>query len=372
MADNNKQQGSGGEPNEQHHRFDGDIPVGPKKDAKRGSFSSSYSPRKEPSRIPEKNDAPRTEPTSTASPVPAIPYEIAQKTPLDPVFERNRLLLLLAVMIPLGLFAYWNTLCGMAHIWYTNIDYGHGFFVLPLVALFLYLRWDTYPGTTKRLAWIGLVPIIVCCVMRWQAARQYFDAIEQWSILFWIIGIVWFFYGTRVFWWSLPSLLFMVFMFPLPFRYEIALKNQLQAFAAKFATALLQLIGEPAVALTNTVRLSTMELEVANACSGVRFLVSVLAIAFAAVLLMRRPWWQNICVIALAVPLALFVNAARIAMTGILLQHHSELVRRFAPNAPNISVVADEFSGIVMIFVAFGLFFAFLWYLGKVFRKVEI
>lgn len=377
MADNNKNQFDGpstpgsGEPNEHPHRFGADNSAGPKKETKRGSFSSSYSPRKEQPRSPEKSDVPRTEP-AVASSAPAVPYEVARKTPTDPIFERNRLLLLLAVMIPLGLFAYWNTLCSLVHTWYTNIDYGHGFAVLPLIALFLYLRLDTYPGTTKRLAWIGLVLVALSCLMRWRASIQYLDAVEQWSILFWVLGIVWFFYGTRVFWWSLPSLLFMVFMFPLPFRFEIYLKNTLQAFAAKFAAGLLQLIGEPAVPLANTIRLSTMELEVAHACSGIRFLMSILAIAFAAILLMRRPWWQNVCVIALAVPLALFVNAARIAMTGILLQHHSELVRRFAPNASNLSVVADEFSGLVMIFVAVGLFFAFLWYLGKVFREVEI
>jgi len=152
----------------------------------------------------------------------------------------------------------------------------------------------------------------------------------------------------------------------------VLLRNRLQEFAAQFAAGILQMLGETAVPIKNTIQLSNMELGVEAACSGIRFLVSILAIAFAAILLMRRPWWQNLCVFLLAPPLALFVNAMRIALTGYLLLHFSDAVRWFAPNSTNISATADEFSGIVMIFVAFGIFFASIWYLGKVFRKVDL
>jgi exosortase/archaeosortase family protein len=100
--------------------------------------------------------------------------------------------------------------------------------------------------------------------------------------------------------------------------------------------------------------------------------MSVFAIAFATVLLMRRPWWQNILIFAIAAPLALFVNAVRIAITGILLVHFNDMVSGWAREGQNVGAVADTYAGYVAIVLALGLFALFVWYLGKVFRQVEI
>jgi exosortase len=161
-------------------------------------------------------------------------------------------------------------------------------------------------------------------------------------------------------------------MFPLPYRFEVLLRGRLQEIAAQFAAGILQILGEPAIAIKNTIRLGSQELAVEQACSGIRFLISILAIAFGAVLLMKRPWWQNIFVILIAVPLAIFVNAARIAMTGILLIHFYGILEKITPSGQKPEIFADGLSGITMIFVAIIIFFSFLWYLGRVFRRVEI
>jgi exosortase len=195
------------------------------------------------------------------------------------------------------------------------------------------------------------------------------------AIWFWVLGVVWFFYGWRVFLWALPSLCFLVFMFQLPWRIDVLMKNQLQYFAAHFAAILLQIAGEAAVPIKNTIRLSSTELGVEAACSGLRFLMSVFAIAFASVLLLRRPWWQNILILAIAAPLALFVNAVRIAITGILLERHYEMVSAWAgwmATGQSVGVAADALAGKIAIALALGLFVLFVWYLGKIFKLVEI
>jgi exosortase/archaeosortase family protein len=161
-------------------------------------------------------------------------------------------------------------------------------------------------------------------------------------------------------------------MFQLPWRIDVLMKNHLQYFAAHFAAAILQTLGETAVPIKNTIRLSTMELGVEAACSGLRFLMSVFAIAFATALLLRRPWWQNIVIFVIAAPLALFVNAVRIAITGILLVHHHDMVARWTAEGQSVGVVADSIAGKIAIALALGLFALFVWYLGKVFKRVEI
>jgi len=260
----------------------------------------------------------------------------------------------------------------MVYEWYHTDDYSHGFIVIPATLVFLYLRLETYPGTRYNLDWIGLSPILFYAVLRVWAGRQNIEFLDQVAIFFWILSVTWFFYGWRAFLWALPSLLFLVFLFQLPWRVDVFARNYLQMFAAQSAAILLQMVGEAAVPIKNTIRLSTMELGVEAACSGLRFLMSVFAIAFATVLLMRRPWWQNILILAVAAPLALFVNAMRIAITGILLVRHHDMVAGWATEGQSIGATADAFAGKVTIFLALAMFALFVWYLGKIFKQVEI
>ena len=313
------------------------------------------------------------QPKQSENPVRIVPKPIQPaRLPIDVHFERIRLLFLAAVMVPLCIWASFPSWESMLYEWYHTDDYSHGFLVIPATILFLCMRMDTYPGTRYKLDWIGLFPIFIYGVLRIFAGIRYMDPLDMVAIWFWMLSVVWFFYGSRVFLWALPSLCFLIFMFQLPWRVDVLMKNHLQYFAAHFAAVLLQIMGEAAVPIKNTIRLSSMELGVEAACSGLRFLMSVFAIAFASVLLLRRPWIQNILILAVAAPLALFVNATRIAITGILLEHYYESVARWTAEGQSVGVVADAFAGKVAIFLALGLFALFIWYLGKVFRKVEI
>ena len=332
------------------------------------------SPTAAPKRFEAGNQRPETTPTpkqpkqSASQPDPVKPL----RTPIDVPFERTRILILAIVMVPLCIWASLPAWGAMVYEWYHTDDYSHGFLVIPATLLFLYLRLETYPGTRYNLDWVGLFPILIYCVLRYFAGTQFMDSLDALAIWFWILGITWFFYGWRVFLWALPSLGFLVFMFQLPYTIDVLMRNQLQLFAAQFAAALMQMIGMTAIPITNTIRLSTMELGVEAACSGLRFLMSIFAIAFATVLLMRRPWWQNILILAIAAPLALFVNAMRIVVTGVLLEYYYDTVAAWTPDEKSVGVFADEFAGKVGIVLALGLFALFVWYLGKVFRRVEI
>jgi exosortase len=291
--------------------------------------------------------------------------------PIDATFEKLRLGLLLLLILPLTIYSYYVALEQIVYSWINNVDYSHGFFVVPLVIFFLYSRLDSYPGTRYRLCLLGLIPIGICLVMQYIASLVYAEALEQWSLFFWLIGIVWFFYGTRAFLWALPSLCFLIFMFQLPYSIDVLMKHHLQLYAAQFAAVLLQILGEPAIAINNIIRVKGEILSVEAACSGIRFLISVFAIAAAAILFMRKPWWQNMIVILIAAPLAMLVNSMRITMTGVLLIHHRELLAQFVVKE-RVNAFADEIAGYTMIVVVAVTFMLFLMYMDKVFKRVNI
>jgi exosortase len=295
---------------------------------------------------------------------------VRKKLPYVAAFENQRLLALLLLLL-LGVWSYFPAIQLMVNSWYMYVDYSHGYLVVPLCVFFLYIRRSSYPGTTKRLCWYGLIPIVLCMFMRARAAIRFEDAIEAWSMVLWIIGTVWFLYGTRVIIWALPSLLFLLFMIPLPYSLEYDWRQELQGIAAAVSAIMLQTLGEPAVRLKNTIHIGNLIIGVESACSGLRFLISFFALGYGAVLLMRRPWWQNLFVFVMVLPIAILSNACRITLTALMLLHAKTMLLAFTTEK-NVSKFADETSGIVMIFVAMAVFILMLWYLGKVFRRVSM
>ena len=259
-------------------------------------------------------------------------------------------------------WSYWTTLVTLVGEWSRQPDYSHGFFVAPLAVYFLWARRDSFPGLSDRVAWLGLIVIGVSVAMRFAGAHYYMDALDGWSILLWVAGVVWLLWGGRVLAWSLPSILFLWFMVPLPYRIERAFSLPLQSIATKISCAMLQMLGQPAVSEGNTILLGTQHLEVEQACSGLRTLVGILALAFGYVVLAGRAWWEHAILLLSVVPIALAANALRIVATGLLYRYVSgEAAQRFSRDA----------AGWVMILLAAAMFSGVLWYLTKLTREVE-
>lgn len=260
-------------------------------------------------------------------------------------------------------WAYWPTCVWLVSMWNREPDYSHGYLVIPLALGFLWARRNSFPGLASGVGWAGLVLIGASVGVRWVGARYYVSAIDGWSIMFWVAGVVWLFGGSRLLWWSLPSIAFLWFLTPLPFRVERWLSVPLQRVAVNLSCFVLRCFGQPAIAEGNTIVLGSQQLEVAQACSGLRIFVGIVALAFAYVIVVRRSWWERAILLAATVPVALIANSTRIVTTGLLYQVSSgETVRAFAHDA----------SGWVMIVFAAGLLGLVLWYLGRLVPEVQV
>jgi exosortase len=274
------------------------------------------------------------------------------------------------VLLPVGLvlaaafvWAYWPTLANLVIAWNREPDYSHGYLVAPLAIFFLWARRDGFPGMSAGLSWLGLGAVVLCVGIRAFGARFYLEAIDGWSILLWIGGVVWLFGGWRMAWWCAPSIAFLWFMVPLPFRIEKGLSLPLQGIATKLSCWILQALGQPALAEKHIILLGSNRLEIEQACSGLRIFMGIFTLAFVYVILVRRSWWEKAILLASAVPIALLANASRIVATGLLYQYVSgEAAKAFSHDA----------AGWVMVVFAAGLFGLVLWYLRSLVREVEL
>ena len=291
----------------------------------------------------------------------AVKFKPEPKVPITPgdIYAR---LGLGAALLAAGVWAYWPNIREMVRAWEREPDYSHGFLVVPMTLIFLWLRRETFPGFGDGGWLIGSFLLAIAFGVRLFAGAYFFEAVDGWSLVFWVAGCVAILFGSATFHWSWPPIGFLIFMVPLPFRMESLMSMPLQRIATNVSCWTLQVLGQPAIAEGNTILLGEHHLEVEQACSGLRLFMSILALAFAYLILIRRPWWEKSLLLVSVVPIAIVANSARIVATGILYEFvSSDAARRFS----------HDFAGWAMVPFAAVLFGLVLWYLGKVFPERE-
>jgi exosortase len=258
-------------------------------------------------------------------------------------------------------WAYWPTVVKLVHAWNTEPDYSHGYLVVPVALFFLWARRAQMPPIEGP-AWAGLALLLVGLVVRVAGSAFFIDSLDGWSLPLWLGGVCWLCCGWNFLAWCLPSLAFLWFMVPLPFRAAGVLSMPLQRIATRVSTWTLQSLGQPALAEGNVIRIGDVQLEVAQACSGLSIFMSVVALAFAYAVLVKRPWWTKLLLFASVLPIALVTNAVRVTITGIAYPAISTESGRH---------LAHDVAGWVVIPLAAALMGLFLWYLGRLIVEVR-
>ncbi len=260
------------------------------------------------------------------------------------------------------IWSYWPVLVELVGAWSREPDYSHGYLVIPVALCMLWTRRSQWPGFSASLAWSGLVLLCFAAVVRLAGSLWYIDFLQAWSLPFWIAGACWFLAGWRFLRWASPAIIFLGFMIPLPFRAETLLSLPLQSIASRLSCGLLQILGQPAIREGNVVVINDLELAVVEACSGLRIFMSIIALAFAYFVFVRKPWWVKAGVFLSILPVALITNALRIALTALLCVYVSTEV------GYNFS---HDSAGWVMIALAATLMAAVGWYLSRLLFEVE-
>lgn len=267
----------------------------------------------------------------------------------------------LTTLVAAMLWAYWPTLVDLVDAWDRIPDYSHGYLVVPLALYFAWHRRASAPPLNIGFYWPGLLLLGLSFGIRYASALYYIDAMDGWSIPFFVAGAVWLLCGWRMLVFALPSIAFLIFMIPLPFKAETMLSLPLQRIATIVSSFALQCLGLPAIVEGNTILVNEGTFEVAQACSGLRIFVGIAALAFAYVVLTQRPWWQKVLLLLCVGPIAIVANSSRIVMTVLLHEWASAAVSdRFA----------HDVAGWVMIPYAALLFALVLFYLGWLFPMV--
>jgi exosortase len=206
----------------------------------------------------------------------------------------------------------------MADRWSTDPRYAHGYLVPIFSLALLWMRRARLQGINARestwgLAFVGLGAIV-------QLVGGYFrvGTIEGLAVIPYLGGVALLLGGWPLVNWAWPSITFLAFMIPLPFRVENYLGPPLQLLATKASTYILQTLGFMAFAEGYVIQLNEAKIGVVEACSGLSMLITFVALSTAAALVVKRPLLDKIVLVLSSVPVALLANILRITLTGTL------------------------------------------------------
>ncbi len=282
-------------------------------------------------------------------------------------------------------FVYFSVLTSLGRDWWTDENYSHGLLIPLIIGYILWADRERLGREQARpsLLWGGLIVVfaMLCLWVGTAGAELY---VQRMSLVLMLAGIVIYFWGWRLLRLLLVPLGLLILAIPIPAIIFNKIAFPLQLFASRCAVWTMRLFDIPVLRQGNVIELmpkgarETKKLEVVEACSGIRSLMTLvtLAVVFA---YFTRPrdsdgdggggllqrvksygFWRSVILVVSAVPIAILTNALRVSGTGVLAHYYG-------------TQVADgffhSFSGWVVYIAAFLLLFAVGWLLDRIGRR---
>lgn len=225
---------------------------------------------------------------------------------------------LISAVFVLLVLLYVPVIIGLAGEWYHDDNYSHGF-LIPLISG--YLVWRKRARLKELISPSGDVGGVVVILIGMaifvlaNAAAEYFTL--RVSLVVTLFGLVWYLLGRKVVTAVWFEILFLLFMIPLPYVLYYSLTFPMQLLATKVTVKLLNLIGMTAVRQGNIIHLPGYSLEVAEACSGLRSLISLLALGAIYARLTQKDLPRQLILFLSTVPIAVAANIFRVFFTAV-------------------------------------------------------
>jgi exosortase D (VPLPA-CTERM-specific) len=254
-------------------------------------------------------------------------------------------------------FAYADSLAYLFQQWMEDDNYSHGVFVPAIVCCLIWWRRNAVLAAGISPSWWGVTLVLGGLVLFLLGELATLYVILHLSLWLVIVGLVVAVIGTRASSELAFPLGYLLTMFPLPQMLEQNLSASLQLMSSALGVGCLQLIGVTAFRDGNVIDLGPIQLQVVEACSGLRYLFPLTSLGLLCAYLFQDRLWKRILLVASAVPLAIVLNGMRIGMIGALVDWNGQAAAEGFMHA---------FEGWAMFVVSFGLLIGEMWILTRI------
>lgn len=257
-----------------------------------------------------------------------------------------------ALLLIVFMVAYWVPLKAMAMTWLNNDDYSYGFIIPFTSAYLLWEKRNCLKEIPVNSSWCVLPGLVLFVLLSIYGILGSSGNISMPAIPILIILFVAFCFGIEIVKRLTMPLGFLVFMVPVPSIIERYIGLRLNSIAYITGGEIIRFFGIPVNVCGNIIDMGLTQLQVVDACNGMRYIFALLAIGVVYAYFFEKITWKRIVAVLATIPIAILINSLRIGITGVLTDKYgAKIAEGFL----------HEFSGWVLFMVAF----AFLFLIGR-------
>src|SRR5579859_8160820 len=228
-----------------------------------------------------------------------------------------RLYTLFAIAAAAAVLPFAHVLGELYNIWNLKPEYSHGVVIPVLSAFLIWRQREQLRNLPFTGSWTGLLLIAIGLVLRFIGAATTMHTFEHYAFLFVLYGLVLALTGPAIFRRLWMPLLILVFAVPLPSFFNNSLSLHLQLLSSELGVWVIRAAGVSVLLEGNIIDLGSYQLEVAEACSGLRYLFPLMTLAFIVAYLFRGPMWKRLTIFFSSIPISVLMNSLRIGFIGI-------------------------------------------------------
>lgn len=259
--------------------------------------------------------------TSIGSVASALQTTSARHRSIAFFWQVRGILAFLAAGIIMGLINL-DALADLVRRWRIEDEYNYGPLALAVAAYLLWLNRETFVTVRGEGAWIGCAVVAAGTFLSMIGvfAESYF--LQQYGILATLFGMIWATGGSAAAKACWPAFFLLLLTIPLPYTLQAIFTVKLQLLSSLLGVSAIRLIGIPIYLEGNIIDLGDYKLQVAEACSGLRYVLPLTCLSFIVALISPMAAWKRIFVFLFAAPLAVLINGVRIAIVAFLVDRY--------------------------------------------------
>jgi exosortase D (VPLPA-CTERM-specific) len=231
------------------------------------------------------------------------------------------LVVLTGVVALLSLWLFWDGLSYMWVSWSEAPEYSHAMLIPPIAVFLIWQQKDRLEQIDFDGSWWGVALVLLGAGLLLLGQFATIFTLVQYAYLVTLSGLVLAFTGGRAFRWIAAPLLILVLMIPMP---QIVLSNmstKLQLLSSELGVWFMRLLDISVYVEGNVIDLGGYRLEVAEACSGLRYLFPLMTLGFLMAYFYKGALWKRATLFLSSIPITLVMNSFRVGTIGFMVEH---------------------------------------------------
>jgi exosortase len=264
--------------------------------------------------------------------------------------EKSKILILLVLWAA----AFYPIYPELVRDWLDLPDNSHGFIVPVVAGYFAWQRRGQLQSVTPGSSWWGGAVFVLSLAGYILSYAGNVAFPSRFAMVLSLFGLIWFCLGSETIRILLLPVLFLLFMIPVPYSLLNLVSLPLQFMATRLSAHIIDACSIPVYREGNMLYFVGTQLEVAEACSGIRSIMSLTMVAIAFASMVKEGWGKKAILVLSSVPIAMLANIVRISGTGVLAHFFGdEVAKGFLHEFSGIAIFAF---GMTVLFGIFHLF----------------